>query len=227
VAPRPRGRPAPAHGPLAADRVQGAARRHAAEDRRRCRSSTLGPCRSPRLSGTPSRRRQQYVGTAIDVPPASRLDEPEQRWTRTPAEAALLLDKRASPLAPGSRLLRTSCRRPAPRDRRPSRYCISEKATVPPALSSSMQGALRRGPVAGRSASYSSRAGTRSTARLASARRGMVGAAVLPPATSSGRDARASTESGAFLWQGKKLCCRSATPSIPLHLPSRRVVSGS
>jgi hypothetical protein len=38
VAPRRRDRSAPAHGPLAAGRVQGAARRHAAEDRRRCRS---------------------------------------------------------------------------------------------------------------------------------------------------------------------------------------------
>jgi hypothetical protein len=49
------------------------------------------------------------------------------------------IEKRASGLAPNSRPLRTSCRRPAPRDRRPSRSCIGEKAAAPPALSSSMQ----------------------------------------------------------------------------------------
>ena len=45
----------------------------------------------------------------------------------------------ASPAVPARRSLRTSCRRPAPRDRRPSRSCIGEKAAAPPALSSSMQ----------------------------------------------------------------------------------------
>jgi hypothetical protein len=56
------------------------------------------------------------------------------------APALLPLRARASATAPSSLSLRTSCRRPAPRDRRPSRFCIGEKAAAPPALSSSMQG---------------------------------------------------------------------------------------
>ena len=53
--------------------------------------------------------------------------------------APALRRMRASPAVPTRPSLRTSCRRPAPRDRRPSRFCIGDKAAAPPALSSSMQ----------------------------------------------------------------------------------------